>query len=225
MSTASDIINAQQSRSSTTDTVSKLGQASQALGRDDFLKLMLAQMKNQDPFKATDPTAFLSQLAQFTQVSGIQDMQGSMDSLAASMRSSQVLDGSSLVGRDVLVASDAAVLSSTGSIKGSVTIPEGTTNAVLSIKDASGTLVRTMQLPTTAGMNDFTWDGTNNLGERVDAGNYSVDIEAAVDGGNSSLETLLSDRVNSVTIDSTKGLVLNTNNSGSRALSDVRRVM
>jgi flagellar basal-body rod modification protein FlgD len=125
----------------------------------------------------------------------------------------------------VLVASDEAVLSGTGSIKGSVDIPDDTTSAVLSIKDASGTLVRTVQLPTTAGMNDFTWDGTNNLGERVDAGKYSIDIEATVDGGNGSLETMLSDRVNSVTIDSTKGLVLNTNNSGSRALADVRRVM
>jgi len=224
MTIASDIINAQQSRASA-DTVSKVGSASQQLGRDDFLKLMLAQMKNQDPFKATDPTAFLSQLAQFSQVSGIQDMQSSMDSLATSMRSTQVLDGSTMVGRDVLVATDEAVLGETGSIKGAVNIPEGTSSAVLNIKDSSGALVRSVQLSTTQGMNDFTWDGTTSLGERAAAGRYSVEIEAAIDGQNGSLETMLADRVGSVTIDSTKGLVLNTSNSGSRALSDVRRVM
>jgi flagellar basal-body rod modification protein FlgD len=225
MSLASDIINTQQSRSSAESTVNKVADASQQLGRDDFLKLMLAQMKNQDPFKAMDPTAFLGQLAQFSTVSGIQDMQGSIGTLAEAMRSSQVLDGSTMVGRDVLVATDEATLGETGSVKGAVNVPEGTTRALLNIKDVSGALVRTVQLSATAGMNDFTWDGTTSLGERAEAGRYSVEIEATVDGANSSLETMLSDRVNSVTIDANKGLTLNTTNSGSRALSDVRRVM
>jgi len=225
MSIASDIINGQQNRTSTTDTVSKMGSASQALGRDDFLKLMMAQMKNQDPFKAMDPTAFVGQLAQFSQVSGIQDMQSSMDSLAQSMRSTQVLDGSSMVGRDVLVATDEAVIGETGGIKGAVNMPAGVESAVLNIKDSAGTLVRSVQLSTTAGTNDFTWDGTTSLGERARAGTYSVEIQATADGLNGSLEPMLADRVSSVTIDATKGLVLNTTNSGSRALADVRRVM
>src|SRR4029450_3877723 len=76
--------------------------SNQQLGQNEFLKLMLAQMKNQDPMKPQDPSTFLTQLAQFTQVTGIQNMQTSMADLASSMRSTQVLSGTSLVGHDVL---------------------------------------------------------------------------------------------------------------------------
>jgi hypothetical protein len=62
-------------------------------------------------------------------------------------------------------------------------------------------------------------------GERAAAGEYSFEVVANVGGANESLETLLSDRVNSVTIDATKGLTLNTTTLGPRSLSDVRRVM
>ena len=225
MSIASDIINNTQSSADIASTVKGLDKASQELGRDDFLKLMLAQMKNQDPFKAMDPTQFLGQLAQFSTVSGIQDMQSSIGTLASTMRSSQVLDGSTMVGRDVLIASDATSLGATGSVKGAVDMPEGAISAQLNIRDSSGALVRSMALPTGTGLTDFTWDGTTGLGTRAEAGKYSFDIDASVGGENTSLETLLTDRVNSVTIDATKGLTLNTTGLGPRALSDVRRVM
>ncbi|MET0660836.1 MAG: flagellar hook capping FlgD N-terminal domain-containing protein [Steroidobacteraceae bacterium] len=80
------------------------------LGQGEFLKLMIAQLRNQDPFKAMDPTQFLGQLAQFGTVSGIQEMQSAFTTLSDSMRASQVLDGATMVGRDVLVdQSDVAV--------------------------------------------------------------------------------------------------------------------
>src|SRR5215470_13973527 len=73
--------------------------SNQQLGQNQFLTLMLAQLKNQDPMKPQDPTQFLSQLAQFSTVTGIQNMQGSVEALAQSLRSTQVLNGTSLVGR------------------------------------------------------------------------------------------------------------------------------
>src|SRR6188768_3696602 len=80
------------------------------LGQNEFLQLMLAQLKNQDPFKAMDPSQFLGQLAQFGTVSGIQEMQGSLSTLSDSLRSSQVLGGTSLVGHYVLADASEAVL-------------------------------------------------------------------------------------------------------------------
>ena len=62
---------------------------------------MIAQLKNQDPFKPMDPAQFLGQLAQFGTVTGIQDMQGSFSTLSDSLRSAQVLGGTALVGRTV----------------------------------------------------------------------------------------------------------------------------
>src|SRR6185295_17184769 len=87
---------------------------SDQLGQNEFLKLILAQLKNQDPFKAMDPSQFLGQLAQF-------------GTLSDSMRSSQVLDGSTMIGREVLVASEGATLQAEGSVHGAFDVPAGAT--------------------------------------------------------------------------------------------------
>ncbi len=72
------------------------------IGSEQFLTLMITQLQNQDPMKPVDPTEFLGQLAQFSTVSGIQEMKDSVVSLSDSLRSSQVLGGSTMVGHDVL---------------------------------------------------------------------------------------------------------------------------
>jgi flagellar basal-body rod modification protein FlgD len=195
------------------------------LGQAEFLELMIAQLKNQDPFKAMDPSQFLGQLAQFGTVSGIQDMQAAFGTLSDAMRSSQVLDGATMVGREVLLPSDEVTLPAEGSVRGALDVPTGTTALQVNIRDVNGTLVRRMTLPTTAGLNDFTWDGIADNGTRAPAGAYSLEAVANVAGKSGSLEMLLASRVNSVTIDAQTGLTLNTSNLGSRSLSDVRRVM
>ena len=194
------------------------------LGQNEFLQLMLAQLKNQDPFKAMDPSQFLGQLAQFGTVTGIQDMQAAFTSLSDAMRSSQVLDGASMVGRDVLVPSDTVTLHADGTVKGSIDVPKGLTGLTVNIRDGAGALVRRMTLPTDSGNHEFTWDGMRDDGTRAAAGDYDIEAIGSLDGQSGSLEMLFSSRVNSVTIDSS-GLVLNTNDLGARPLSDVRRVM
>jgi flagellar basal-body rod modification protein FlgD len=186
---------------------------------------MVAQLKNQDPFKAMDPSQFLGQLAQFGTVTGIQEMQGAFAALSESLRSSQVLGGSNLVGREVLVAAKDAALGEQGSIQGALDIPTGASAVELNVRDASGQLVRRMMLPATEGLSDFSWDGLADNGVRAAAGRYSLEAVANIGGQNSSLETLLTDRVTSVTIDAGSGLTLNTRGLGAYALSDVKRVM
>lgn len=195
------------------------------LGQAEFLELMIAQLKNQDPFKAMDPSQFLGQLAQFGTVSGIQEMQQAFATLSDSMRSSQVLDGATMVGRDVLVASDEATLGESGSVSGAIDIPAGATAVQVNVLDESGQLVRRMTLPAEVGLRDFTWDGLKDNGTRADAGNYTFEAIASADGKTASLEMLLASRVSSVTIDAARGLTLNTATLGAHALSDVRRVM
>jgi flagellar basal-body rod modification protein FlgD len=195
------------------------------LGQAEFLELMIAQLKNQDPFKAMDPSQFLGQLAQFGTVTGIQEMQTAFGTLSDAMRSSQVLDGSTMVGREVLVASAGATLQAEGSVKGAFDVPNGTTALSLDIRDANGTLVRHVALPAATGLQEFSWDGTADNGARAPAGNYTFEAIASGGGRSESLEMLLASRVTSVTIDPGSGLTLNTQDLGSRALSDVRRVM
>src|SRR5262249_11048390 len=86
--------------------------STQTLGQNEFLKLMMAQLKNQDPTKPLDPTQFVGQLAQFSTVTGIQNMQSSIDTLVSSMRSTQALNGASLVGHNVLAPATTASVTS-----------------------------------------------------------------------------------------------------------------
>jgi flagellar basal-body rod modification protein FlgD len=195
------------------------------LGQDAFLKLMVTQLKNQDPFKPTDPSAFLGQLAQFSTVSGIQNMQASISALSESLRSSQVLGGTSLVGHEILASADSATLGGVGSVQGATRIPDGATAAVLVVTDASGQLIRRLPISNQAGDASFTWDGTTDLGSRAPAGNYKIAAIANVGGAAEQLATSVIGRVGSVTIDpSNYSLTLNTD-LGPIPLARVLRVM
>ncbi len=199
--------------------------AKDKLGQAQFMQLMIAQLKNQDPTKPMDPSEFLGQLAQFGTVSGIQDMQNSLSTLSDALRSSQLLGGTSLVGHEVLASADTARLGAAGGVGGAIDIPEGTNAALLVVTDASGQLVRRLPLPTQQGVTEFQWDGTTDLGERAPAGNYTIEAIANVAGSEQQLETQLSSRVGSVTFDpATNSLTVNTD-IGPIPLSRVRRVM
>lgn len=195
------------------------------LGQEQFLELMIAQIRNQDPFKPTDPGQFLGQLAQFGTVSGIQDMQGSIGALSDSLRSSQVLDGATMVGRAVLAAGEAAPLAADGTIRGMLEVPAGVTSVEVAVRDGSGQLVRSFSVPSQGELTGFAWDGLTDGGTHAAAGRYQITAVANVAGRNESVPTLLESRVDSVTIDPRgRGLILNTG-LGTLSLGDVRRVM
>lgn len=196
-----------------------------ALGQEAFLELMIAQLRNQDPLKPMDPSTFLGQLAQFGTVSGIQNMQGSLNTLSDALRGSQVLNGTSLVGHEVLAAAEEISLGETGEVKGMVTIPENVTEATIIVTDASGQLVRRMPLSAQEGDLGFAWDGLDDRGQRAAPGTYEITALANIGGAAEELETQLVGRVGSVTIDSqTQTLTLNTD-LGPIPISRVRTVM
>jgi flagellar basal-body rod modification protein FlgD len=195
------------------------------MGQTQFMQLMIAQLKNQDPTKPMDPSEFLSQLAQFGTVTGIQDMQGSLTTLSDALRSSQVLGGTNLVGHYVLADADEASLGDGGAIAGTTTIPEGATSAEVVITDASGQLIRRMPISSQEGDAEFLWDGTTDLGTRAPAGNYKIEAIAKVGGAAEQLGTQIVGHVGSVSIDPTNySMTLNTD-LGPISLSRVRRVM
>jgi flagellar basal-body rod modification protein FlgD len=195
------------------------------MGQNEFLKLMLAQMKNQDPFKPNDPTQFLSQLAQFSTVTGIQNMQGSVEGLASSLRSTQVLNGTSLVGRDILAPAKVDTIEAGGTVKGAVEVPKGATAVQISVKDGSGALVRRFSMTPAEGLQEFTWDGLDNTAAAVPAGQYTFEAIATVGGQNTAIDPLLSSKVASVTIDPASGSLTLNSSTGATPIADVRRVL
>lgn len=200
--------------------------SAQSLGIDSFLTLMTAQLQNQDPLKPLEGTEFISQLAQFGTVSGVQEMQTSLETLASSLRSTQTLNGSTMVGRDILASADSFDHTQGGTVSGQIDVPAGTSALQLRITDSTGAVVREIQLETGEGTRNFTWDGLRTDGTQAESDTYDIEAVATVRGQNGSLEVLMSGRVSSVSIDATgTNLTLNTAALGSVAMGDVRRVM
>ena len=209
-----------------TTTTSSTGSGVSDLDVNDFLTLMITQLQNQDPTNPQDSSEFVAQLAQFSSVSGIQEMNSSISSLLDEMRSSQALNATSLVGHDVLVEADSAPVTSGETVSGAVETPDGASSINLVITDSSGQVVRQMTVSVEDDLSTFTWDGLDDSGEAVDSGTYYFNAIANVYGDSESATTLLNANVSSVTIDPTDNtLTLNTSTQGSVSLSDVRQVI
>src|SRR6266850_5600333 len=103
------------------------------LGGTNFLTLMLAQLKNQDPTSPVDSNQFLNQLASLSTVQGITQLNTSFGALSTSLVSSQALQASSLLGRQALVASTTANLAASGTVTGAVNVPQTTSQVLLTV--------------------------------------------------------------------------------------------
>jgi flagellar basal-body rod modification protein FlgD len=205
------------------DTGTDSNKKSTELGQNQFLTLMLAQLKNQDPMKPTDPTQFLSQLAQFSQVTSTQNVEAKIGELTDSLRATQMLNGTSLVGHEILASTDTATFTTGTTLKGVVEVPEGAASAQVEVRDSAGQLIRRFAIQPTQGANDFSWDGYTSNGALADSDTYEIKVTASISGKTQSLDPMLYSRVGSVTIGSS-GLILNTG-VGAVDLDDVKRVM
>ncbi|HEX4269142.1 MAG TPA: flagellar hook capping FlgD N-terminal domain-containing protein [Steroidobacteraceae bacterium] len=202
------------------------GIATPQLGENDFLSLLVAQMKDQDPTQPSDPTAFVSQLASFSEVSGMDSMQSSMSNLASSMLASQVASGTSLIGQQVIASTTTAALTTGGTVTGALNVPSTTTNLQVQVTDANGNAVSTFSVtpPSGGGATTFTWNGLASSGAAAPTGVYTFNVAAAGGGTSTTLTPMFASTVESVSVNpSTQALSINTN-AGSVPLSSVVQV-
>ena len=190
------------------------------LSQADFLSLLIQQMRNQDPTQPMDSSQMVSQLAQINQVSATQNLQTSFDALAQSMQGNQLLQASSMVGRDVTVPSAVGRLQG-GSLDGAVNVPDGGGHTLVQIQDGAGNVVRTIDLGTqTAGLADFHWDGTGDDGQPLPPGTYGL----AAQTGSTAVATYVSGKVAGVGMTGADGAYLDVDGFGGVLLSQVARV-
>lgn len=202
---------------------SQPAQRDTTLGQADFLRLMTEQLKHQDPLNPLDNTQFLGQLAQFSTVQGIGEMQAAMGSMASVMESDQALRAAALVGHDALVQVDSVSLGKGGAVSGEITA-ETSGPVVVEVVDAAGVTVQRLELEADgAGPLAFAWDGRMADGEPAPAGEYAIRATSGAGEDTRSLQVRLAAKVESVSIEAT-GLVLNLEGLGSHPLSSVRRV-
>jgi flagellar basal-body rod modification protein FlgD len=177
-----------------------------AMNQLDFLNLMMQQLKNQDPTKPMDESAIMGQLAQFGTVSGITQLNTSFSNLSSQLVSNQALQASSLLGRNVMVSGSVAPLASGGSIQAGVSVPANANAVTVEVVDQSGAVVKTISLGSpSAGLADFTWDGTTDSGARAPAGTYGFVAGGSVSGKGQQLSTLVSAQVSSITLNGSGG--------------------
>ncbi len=196
------------------------------LGQEQFLSLMLTQLQNQDPFKPMESGDFLGQIAQFGTVSGIQDLQASFNSFAASIYSNQALEVSGLVGKQVAVESSVGYLAEDAGLSGSVGLPNSATQVRVGVYDRSGVLVRNMILgPQPAGLVAFEWDGLADDGTAMPPGQYQVIAEASMGEEVMALPTLINAHVDSVLFSGNgQDATLELSGLGNWNFSDVRQI-
>jgi flagellar basal-body rod modification protein FlgD len=164
---------------------------------DRFMKLLVAQLNNQDPMNPMDNAQMTSQIAQINTVSGIQELNATMQSMAAQFTSMQVLQGASMVGHGVLVESN--TLSVDGGIaKGAINLASKADKVTVDIKTAGGQLLETINLGALpAGQSNFQWDASKYSG--LTSATFKVN---ATQGGNTVKSTdLAQDTVTAVGTD------------------------
>lgn len=191
--------------------------------QDRFLSLLVAQMKNQDPLNPLDNAQVTSQLAQLSTVQGIENMNKSLETLAASMGVNQMAQAANLIGRAVLVPGDTLSPAELQDVIG-FELSRPADNVSVSINDVAGNLVRKLNLgPKEAGVNVMVWDGLTDKGTTAPAGEYRFTVDAVQSGQAVSHTALNLGLVNSVSQNS-QGVQLNLAGSTNVGYAEIRQI-
>lgn len=193
------------------------------LGQEEFLKLMVTQLENQDPTKPMDSFEFLSQISQFSTVDGIQDLGKTFGSFSDQFFSSMTLDAANMVGKTAIVASSEAPLAKGGEVPVSINVPADVPGIDITVQDGVGTVVRQMTLPATqAGMLDFSWDGKDQQGEDLESGTYNLSASYGLGEAAQPMAIYVHQEVKTVLFDQQgSGLVLSLADGREIGMSDV----
>jgi len=138
-----------------------------AAAQDRFLKLLVAQLNNQDPMNPLDNAQMTSQIAQINTVTGIQQLNETVKGLASQFAAQQLMQGSALVGRQVLVDGDTLSLDAeTGNATGAFDLAGSAASVSVQILDASGKEIGNVNMGALpAGRYNFKWDASEYEGD------------------------------------------------------------
>jgi flagellar basal-body rod modification protein FlgD len=150
--------------------------------QDRFLKLLVTQMRNQDPLNPLDNAQVTSQLAQLSTVGGLERINTTLTSVINSLAQQQGIAAAGLAGSRVAIEGDRLALSG-GAASGGFGLEQAVDTATISITDAAGKTVRTIQRGTSAaGIVPFEWDGKDDAGTKLPDGDYKFSVSATAAG-------------------------------------------
>jgi len=193
--------------------------ANMQINQADFLQLITAQMKDQNPLSPADPTQFVTQLEGMSQVSAMQSMQNSM-------QASAIMNGTTLIGRSILAPGTQVTLATGGAVGGAVEAPAGTSKLSVSVQNSTGATVDTFTVtPADTGLTSFLWKGGTSTGATAPAGTYTIAVTATVDGKTQVLDPMVVNKVDSVLLDPTTHAVDVETDNGTVPLTSIISVM
>ena len=153
------------------------------LGRDDFLKLFLAQMNHQDPLNPMDTSQFSSQLAQFSTLEQLYNVNDNLQSIESIQKGDSKYQTLDMIGKEVQAESDTLVLNNGNAAKGAFNL-EQPAECMVHILDDNGNSIRDIYLGVLdSGNHDFEWDGFENNGTLHTSGQYTYSVSAMSNSG------------------------------------------
>jgi flagellar basal-body rod modification protein FlgD len=212
---------------STTGTAAADAAMKQSLGmnKDDFMKLFIAQLQNQDPLAPQDASAMLNQLSQMTLVEQSYNNNTALNNLLTAQNNSTAMSSVSFIGKNVKANGNVTSFDGTSPATLQFNLSVPASSGTVTISDASGRTVRTAVLGAQAsGDSTFTWDGRDNSGALLPAGAYNFAVNATSASGTAiAATTYTTGRIDGVNI--SNGTPMLTIGSASVALTDVLSVI
>jgi flagellar basal-body rod modification protein FlgD len=191
-----------------------------SLGKDDFLKLLVTQMENQDPLNPSDPTAFTAQLAQFSSLEQLTNINTSLQQMSSSNQLSEL----SMIGQKVVAQGDTFQLGSNGAKLG-YELTGAASKVQLQVQDSMGNTVATLNGDGLSKGDHFvSWDGKGDNGQAVPPGTYSL-VVGAVDGSGNPMTdaaALVQGTVTGVNLDPSGNQLVT--DAGTYTMSDIKSV-
>lgn len=195
------------------------------LGQNDFLKLLTVQMQNQDPTNPVDNTKMIADMANFSSLQAMTDLNKTVTSMSQMFKMTQAMQSSSLIGRDIVGPGTKVPLVSGSMPVALVNLTQPLTDVHAQLRDASGAVVREYHwdsLP--VGQGDLKWDGTDGNGNALNQGNYTLSAWGTdSNGARASVGTLVANKVVSVDLSST-GALLNLADGSQTTLDNVQQI-
>lgn len=182
---------------------------STGMNKDDFLKLFITQLKNQDPLNPQDSTQFISQLAQLTQVEQAYNTNTNLSNLLGAMNGATNLSAVSFLGKEIKADGDQVKLVAGTESSLGYRLPANASKVLVDVKDSRGITVRTLTLGATpAGDGTVAWDGKDSTGKALPSGNYTFTVTGYnADGDKFAGSPLLLGKVDGVTLEGTEPYV------------------
>ena len=222
---ASSVFAALNGGASAPATAAAVATTSAQATQNQFMKLLVTQLQNQDPLNPMDNSQMTSQIAQINTVSGINQLNTTLQALTASMTPNQTVQAASMIGHGAMVPGSGVNLVSGTPAVGGFSLPGASDATTVSIYDSTGALVNTLNLGAQpAGVSDWQWNGTDSTGAAAPAGNYTFKVNASLAGNAVAATNLQYGVVNSVTQGAT-GLTLGVGSLQNIAINQVQQIL